>query len=69
MKSSSIISAYSKACRYIINPDKNNTNDPAIKLAARKTWGRSGKLSQNSISSFTIFHYAYQDALKIYSPE
>ncbi|RNC77613.1 hypothetical protein DA717_09300 [Piscirickettsiaceae bacterium NZ-RLO2] len=67
MSKNSVVQAYSKACRYIINPDKNNTNDPVIKLAARKTWGRSGKLSQNSINSFVIFYHAYQAALKIYS--
>ncbi|MGJ3500363.1 hypothetical protein [Piscirickettsia salmonis] len=67
MTRNSVIQAYSKACRYIINPNKNNTNDPVIKFAARKTWGRSGKLSHNSINSFVIFYHAYQAALKIYS--
>lgn len=64
-----LISAYSKACRYIINPIKNHIDDEVILFAARKTWGWSGKLSQSPINSFTIFNHAYQVALKIYSPE
>ncbi|ERL61168.1 hypothetical protein K661_02505 [Piscirickettsia salmonis LF-89 = ATCC VR-1361] len=44
-------------------------DNQAILFAARKTWGWSGRLSQNSINSFAIFNHAYQTALKIYSPQ
>ncbi|APS51729.1 hypothetical protein AVI51_13310 [Piscirickettsia salmonis] len=69
MKTYTVITAYAKACRYIINSSDSQMDNQAILFAARKTWGWSGRLSQNSINSFAIFNHAYQTALKIYSPQ